>query len=83
MIDNGEADDKIIAVLNDDPVWGGVRDLDGLPGAIVDRLDHYFSTYKSLPGEPQHTAIEERYKRDHAFAVVEAAMADYRDAFGE
>jgi len=83
MLDNDEADDKIIAVLNDDPVWGGVRDLDELPGALIDRLDHYFSTYKSLPGEPQRTVIEERYPCRHAFAVVEAAMADYRDAFGE
>lgn len=83
MVDHGEADDKIIAVLKDDPVWGEARDLGDLPTALVDRLDHYFSTYKLLPGEPQQTTIEERYGRDHAFAVVDAAIADYRDAFGE
>jgi inorganic pyrophosphatase len=83
MLDQGEADDKIIAVLKDDPVWGDVRDLEDLPSALVDRLDHYFSTYKLLPGDPKQTTIEERYGRDHAFAVVDAAIADYRDAFGE
>ena len=83
MLDRGEADDKIIAVLKDDPVWGDVRDVSGLPKALVDRLDHYFTTYKTLPGEPAQTLIEERYGREHALAVVEAAIADYHDAFGE
>lgn len=82
MLDGGEADDKIVAVLRGDPVWGDVADLAELPLDFVDRLDHYFSTYKTLPGESTSTRIEERYGRSHAFAVVEAAIADYGEAFG-
>ncbi len=82
MIDGDEADDKIIAVLRDDPVWGDVTDLSDLPVALVDRLEHYFATYKAMPGATKHVVIEERYGHDHAFIVVEASMADYDDEFG-
>ena len=81
MLDGGEADDKIIAVLVGDPMWGDATDLAGLPTAIVDRLDHYFATYKALPGSDHEVRIEARYGRDRAHAVVEAAIADYEDAF--
>ncbi|MGI9645032.1 MAG: inorganic pyrophosphatase [Ilumatobacteraceae bacterium] len=82
MLDGGEADDKIIAVLNDDPVWGDASDLGDLPTALVDRLDHYFSVYKAMPGSTSEVVIESRYGRDHAYAVVEASIADYTEAFG-
>lgn len=51
MLDGGEADDKIIAVLENDHVWANVNDISELPPSIVERLRHYFSTYKVLPGE--------------------------------
>ena len=82
MIDDGEADDKIIAVLVDDPVSGDVTDIDDLPVAFPDRLEHYFETYKNLPGGPSVARIEGRYGRAHAETVVEAAMADYDETFG-
>jgi inorganic pyrophosphatase len=82
MIDTGEADDKIIAVLVGDPVFSEVDDLDDVPNAIVDRLVHYFLTYKVLPGEDSTVSIPEVYAKAHAFAVVEAAMADYAETFG-
>jgi len=82
MIDGDEADDKIVAVLANDPVWGEASDLADLPASLVDRLVHYFMTYKLLPWEQVRVEITERYGRDHAFAVVEAAMADYVAEFG-
>ncbi len=83
MLDGGEADDKIIAVLHDDPVWGDAIDLHDLPTALVDRLDHYFSVYKAMPGATSNVVIESRYGRGHAYAVVDASIADYDEAFGE
>jgi inorganic pyrophosphatase len=82
MVDGGEADDKIIAVLRDDPVLGDSTDLDDIPRPMIDRLVHYFLTYKALPGADVAVSIDRRYGRDHALAVVEASMADYDDAFG-
>ena len=81
MIDNREADDKIIAVLANDPVWDEVDDLDELPLNMIDRLDHYFRTYKLLGGPDPSVAIEARYGREEALAVVEAAIDDYTEAF--
>jgi inorganic pyrophosphatase len=83
MLDGGEADDKIIAVLRDDPVWSEVRKLPELPRSIVDRLRHYFATYKSLPGKPSAAEVGEPYDAAHAHAVIDAAMADYLAAHPE
>ncbi|HSL25158.1 MAG TPA: inorganic pyrophosphatase, partial [Acidimicrobiia bacterium] len=81
VLDEDEADDKVIAVLQKDPIWGEALDLDELPQALVDRLVHYFETYKLRPGEPAGIAIQRQYGKDHAFLVVEAARRDYRRHF--
>src|SRR6478735_930551 len=81
MIDRGEADDKIIAVLEGDYVWGEARGLSDVPPVLVERLQHYFSTYKMTPGTEAATKITRTYERDHALKVVMAAMADYKEAF--
>jgi inorganic pyrophosphatase len=82
MIDNGEADDKIVAVLLDDAVLGGAREISENPEALVSRLEHHFLTYKTLPGEDHQVEIPEIYGRDHALGVVSAAMQDYEDHYG-
>lgn len=84
LIDGGEADDKLVAVLQGDLVFGAVEDLDGLPAILVERLRHYFLTYKLVPGEtaPQPCRIERAYGREHGRRVVEAAMADYAERYG-
>jgi len=82
MLDGGEADDKIVAVLERDRFWAGARDLVDLPEVLLARLRHYFLTYKLEPeGEPR-VSIGEAYGHERACTVVEAAMADYEDAFG-
>jgi inorganic pyrophosphatase len=80
MLDNGEADDKIVAVLAGDFVWGDVEDLAQLPQVLVERLRHYFATYKLLPGaEP--VAVTP-YDRDRALQVITAALEDYHEVYG-
>lgn len=83
MIDDDEADDKIIAVLENDLVWGSVQDIKDLPQALVERLTHYFSTYKLVPGTRSNVRIERAYGREHAQAVVLASMEDYKETYGE
>lgn len=82
-IDSGEADDKIVAVLDKDLLWGGVESIEQLPPVLVERLRHYFSTYKLVVGEPSKMIVEAVYGREHAFRVIEAAREDYRAEFGE
>jgi len=58
------------------------RDVSDLPEAIVKRLRHYFSTYKSLPGEPPVMSIEQVYGAQHALMVIQAALDDYDEEYG-
>jgi inorganic pyrophosphatase len=81
MVDRGEADDKIISVLENDYVWGEARDLRDLPHVLIERLQHYFLTYRLVPGEKPQVDIAKVYGRAHAVKVVKAAMDDYVDTF--
>ncbi len=81
MLDNDEADDKIIAVLNNDPVWSHADDIKDLPDALIDRLRHYFQTYKMIPDGGPKVSIGPAYGREHAEKVVEASIRDYAKAF--
>ena len=82
MIDNGEADDKIIAVLDNDQFWKDADNIDDVSPALLERLRHYFATYKLVPGQPSDVQIEEIYGREHAHAVIQAAMEDYTEQYG-
>jgi len=82
MIDGGEADDKIISVLENDNVWGASRDLSDVHPVLVERLQHYFLTYKLVPKERVHARVARANGREHALRVVRAAMADYDATFG-
>lgn len=79
MIDGNEADDKIIAVLEGDAVFGIYNDVSELPTIIVDRLKHYFLTYKDLPGNPSEVEITHTYGQEEAQVVIESSMKDYHD----
>lgn len=83
MVDHGEADDKIIAVLQNDAVWGKADDISAIPEILVERLRHYFATYKLIPGEEPRVHIEKVYGCEHARKVVEASMDDYEIHFGK
>jgi len=81
-LDNTKADDKIIAVLENDALWGHVKDLSELPKAVIERLSHYFSTYKLRPYEVSQVIVGKPYGLKHAQKVVQTAIADYQKAFG-
>jgi inorganic pyrophosphatase len=82
MCDHDEADDKIIAVIEGDHMFAKVNDISELPDITVERLRHYFMTYKSIPGKDDRVSIGDAYGREQAEAVVNAAIADYEDEFG-
>lgn len=82
MLDHGEADDKIIAVLENDPLWASVDNITDLPPALIERMRHYFMTYKLVPGEESQVTIGPAYGFDHAKQVIQAAIDDYETEFG-
>lgn len=82
MVDHGEADDKIVAVLANDKVYEGIQDISDLPEVLVERLRHYFLTYKLVPGEKTDVTIDAVYGKEQAEAVIRASVDDYLDEFG-
>lgn len=83
MIDGNEADDKIIAVLEADLTYGHLRDIADAPAGLIDRLRHYFLSYKQLPQEElRRVEIAEIYGREEAFEVIRRSVEDYRTQFG-
>lgn len=83
MIDRDQSDDKIIAVLESDLAYGLIEDLDGCPQGLVDRLKHYFLSYKQLPGDaPKKVEIVGVYDRAEALDVINRSLRDYRKEWG-
>jgi len=83
MIDGKEADDKIIAVLESDLAYGEIQHLAQSPRAMVDRIKHYFLTYKQIPGEgKRQVEIAEVYDRPEALEVIRRSMKDYERLYG-
>lgn len=81
MIDGKEADDKIIAIMRNDVVYGKYNDVSELPEIVVKRLKHYFLTYKDLPGTATVSEIPDTYGAEEAQEVLELAMKDYNERF--
>lgn len=81
MIDGNEADDKIIAVLNNDAVYGDYKDISDCPDLVIDRLKHYFLTYKDLPGNKAKTEITHTYNINEAHEVIKRSQEDYNERF--
>lgn len=82
MIDGGLADDKIVGILRDDPLFGHIRDIIDVPEVLIGRLMHYFKTYKLRPESGGSVTVGEPYGREHAEAVVSASLEDYGEKFG-
>lgn len=84
MIDQGEADDKIISVLDNDRYYQKIKDISELPEVLIERINHYFGTYKLIPGQKENDVFVDRvFGKKEAEQVIEAAIEDYKDMFGE
>ena len=83
MIDGQQADDKIIAVLESDLAYGGLKNIGDVPKGLVDRLKHYFLSYKQFPSDaPRKVEIVDVYDRDEALGVIKRSLKDYQQKFG-
>jgi inorganic pyrophosphatase len=81
MIDGNQADDKIIAVLRNDTVYGHFKDITEVPEVVIQRLEHYFLTYKGMPGEAKDTEITDTYGVKEAYEVIGLSIDDYNEKF--
>ena len=79
MQDNGESDDKIIAVINDDPRFEEVTDISDVAKHIRKELKHFFETYKQLQGK--NVVILEELGAQEAKDTIQKAIALYQHKF--
>jgi inorganic pyrophosphatase len=82
MIDNNQADDKIICVLKGDDVYESWSDINDIPTGLLNRLKHYFLTYKNLPDDAsQKVHISSIYGAAEAKEVIQRSINDYKKAY--
>ena len=81
MIDGNESDDKIVAVLNNDAMYSGYKDIADLPEMVVDRMKHYFLTYKDLPGNTADVEITDVFGKEDAYEIINRSQVDYQKRF--
>ncbi len=81
MIDQGERDDKIIAVASKDPMVNHIRDIDELPEHFFSELKQYFEQYKVL--ENKVVEIDNFQSKKEAYRVIEEAIAFYKEKFNK
>lgn len=83
MIDGGEADDKIIAVLKGDQAYGNFKDISEIPEMVLNRVKHFFLTYKDLEGTSKEVEITHVYGAEEAKEVIKRSYNDYKANFGD
>lgn len=81
MIDDGDADDKIIAVPISDPRWDEVRDLDDINKHTLKEMEHFYTTYKKL----QNKVVEVTgFKgKEEAAEAFDRSLKLYKEKFEE
>jgi inorganic pyrophosphatase len=79
MVDNGEQDDKIIAVAEHDMSVNYINDLQELPPHTMTEIVRFFKDYKKLEGK--NVTIEHLLGKRYAFKVINEAMELYKATF--
>lgn len=79
MVDQGEMDDKIIAVAADDMSVNYINDISELPDHFFKELRRFFEDYKLL--ENKEVVIEKFQKKDKALEIVSQSLVDYKEKF--
>ncbi|HVK48286.1 MAG TPA: inorganic diphosphatase [Pseudobacter sp.] len=79
MIDNGDGDDKIIAVAANDPGVNHYNNMEELPPHFFSELRHFFEEYKKL--ENKKVIVEEFGDKSTALKVIQDAVNSYNEHF--
>ena len=81
MLDNGEADDKIIAVAAGDPSVSHVNDISAMPAHFLSEMRSFFEDYKKL--EKKTVVVEDFLGKDMAIQILNEAFKLYQEKFGQ
>ena len=81
MLDNGDKDEKIIAIPYNDPMYNYYTDIEQLPQHVFQEIQHFFSVYKDL--ENKETDVKDFGGPTEAVAVIEKCIANYEKKYGK
>lgn len=79
MLDNGEADDKIIAVAAGDPSVSHIEDISELPRHFISEMHSFFEDYKKL--EKKSVVVEKFLDKSTALSIILDSFRMYQDHF--
>ena len=77
MEDNGDADEKIIAIPFTDPNYNTYKSLADLPKHVFDEMQHFFTVYKQLEGK--NTAVHTVQGREEAVNIIKQSLIRYKE----
>ena len=75
MLDNGEVDEKIIAIAANDPTYSSYTSIQEIPSHVFQEIRHFFQVYKTLEGK--ETVVHHIQDRDRAVLMIENAVKEY------
>lgn len=81
MTDNGETDEKIIAIPLNDPSYNMYKNITDLPQHIFDEMAHFFTVYKALEGKD--TAVDKVEEKSVAQYIIKKAIRFYKEKFSK
>lgn len=81
MLDNGEADDKIIAVSAGDPSVNHINDISELPAHFISELRNFFEDYKKL--EKKTVKVEDFLGKETAIEILNESFKLYNKHFSK
>ena len=77
MDDNGEKDEKIIAIPEADPNYNTYKSIHDLPEHIFEEMKHFFMVYKQLEhGKP--TVVDKTADKDEALRIITKCLDLYK-----
>ncbi len=79
MLDNGEGDEKILAIPFSDPTYNTYKDVSELPTHIFNEMKHFFTVYKALEGKD--TVVNEVEGAERAKEIIAHCIDNYVDKF--
>lgn len=79
MVDQGELDDKIIAVAANDQSVNFYNDIEELPNHLKQQIHRFFSDYKKL--ENKEVQVEDFLGKESAYTIINDAIKFYKETF--
>ena len=79
MIDQGEMDEKVLAVSADDPTYKNITHMDQIPKHVIKEITHFFEVYKALEGK--ETKVTGFKDEKEALRIIAECQEKYKKKY--